>query len=422
MAEQYLSLTGLQEYHGKLKTAFAELDANGKVPSALLPSYVDDVIEAANKASFPTTGETGKIYVETSTNKTYRWSGSAYVEISASLAIGETSSTAYRGDRGKIAYEHSQSAHAPSNAEKNQNAFSNIKVGSTTVAADTTTDTVELVAGSNVTITPDATNDKITIAATDTNTTYDLAASASSANGNVKLNLTAGGSGSGTDSVTIQGSGATSVTTDANGVITISSTDNNTVYTHPTHTPYDLGLYKVTVDGLGHVTSATTVTKADITSLGIPAQDTTYTFNGAVSTIKDSNLTASRALISNSSGKVAVSDVTSTELGYLDGVTSNIQTQLNSKGTSNLTIGTTATTAAAGNHTHSGYASTTSVTNLQTEVDAKLAKSGGTLTGALTAQNNTSYTTKQVRNITLSTAEPTSSDGANGDIWIVYEA
>ena len=55
-------------------------------------------------------------------------------------------------------------------AEVNQNAFSNVKVGSTTVAADTKTDTLELVAGSNITLTPDATNDKITIAAT--NTTY----------------------------------------------------------------------------------------------------------------------------------------------------------------------------------------------------------------------------------------------------------
>lgn len=53
--------------------------------------------------------------------------------------------------------------------------------------------------------------------------------------------------------------------------------------------------------------------------------------DGAASTITDSNLTANRALISNSSGKVDVSAVTSTELGYLDGVTSNIQTQLNSK-------------------------------------------------------------------------------------------
>ena len=52
---------------------------------------------------------------------------------------------------------------------------------------------------------------------------------------------------------------------------------------------------------------------------------------GGASTITKDNLTANRALVSNSSGKVAVSDVTSTELGYLDGVTSNVQTQLNKK-------------------------------------------------------------------------------------------
>ena len=70
--------------------------------------------------------------------------------------------------------------------------------------------------------------------------------------------------------------------------------------------------------------------------VNVPWSDTntTYTFNGAVSTIKDSNLTASRALISDSSGKVAVSAVTSTELGYLEGVTSAIQTQLNGKASS----------------------------------------------------------------------------------------
>lgn len=53
----------------------------GKVPSAQLPSYVDDVEEYANLASFPVTGETGKIYLALDTNKTYRWSGSAYVEL-----------------------------------------------------------------------------------------------------------------------------------------------------------------------------------------------------------------------------------------------------------------------------------------------------------------------------------------------------
>lgn len=84
----------------------AELDTSGKVPSSQLPSYVDDVLEYDGKANFPTAGETGKIYVDTSTNITYRWSGSTYVEIGSSLALGETSSTAFRGDYGKIAYDH----------------------------------------------------------------------------------------------------------------------------------------------------------------------------------------------------------------------------------------------------------------------------------------------------------------------------
>ncbi|MBQ7564613.1 MAG: collagen-like protein [Lachnospiraceae bacterium] len=79
----------------------AELDSTGKVPSAQLPSYVDDVVEYANQTAFPATGETGKIYVAMDTNKTYRWSGTAYVEISESLALGETSSTAYAGNKGK---------------------------------------------------------------------------------------------------------------------------------------------------------------------------------------------------------------------------------------------------------------------------------------------------------------------------------
>ena len=87
---------------------YAPLDSSAKVPAANLPSYVDDVIEVANFSSLPTTGATGAIYVTLDTNLTYRWGGSAYVEISVSLALGETSSTAYRGDRGKTAYDHSQ--------------------------------------------------------------------------------------------------------------------------------------------------------------------------------------------------------------------------------------------------------------------------------------------------------------------------
>lgn len=91
----------------------ATLDSAGKVPASQLPSYVDDVIEgyysdgkfytskdSSGNYSGAITGETGKIYVNLNDNKTYRWSGTAYAVISETLALGETSSTAYPGNKG----------------------------------------------------------------------------------------------------------------------------------------------------------------------------------------------------------------------------------------------------------------------------------------------------------------------------------
>jgi hypothetical protein len=92
---------------------YAELDSAGKVPSSQLPSFVDDVLEYDDFASLPATGEAGKIYVALDTNKTYRWGGTSYVLISESLSLGETDATAYRGDRGKAAYDHSQATGNP---------------------------------------------------------------------------------------------------------------------------------------------------------------------------------------------------------------------------------------------------------------------------------------------------------------------
>lgn len=116
----------------------AELDSGGKVPANQLPSYVDDVVDAYIRTGATALGadwlsktsggaaltpESDKIYVILSEgeyqNKTYRWSGTTYAVIGNDLALGETVSTAYRGDRGKTAYDHSQSAHAPADAEKN---------------------------------------------------------------------------------------------------------------------------------------------------------------------------------------------------------------------------------------------------------------------------------------------------------------
>lgn len=93
-------LTNFKNTKGKAN-GLASLDDSGKVPSTQLPSYVDDVLEFTQLDQLPKPGESGKIYVVTSTNLQYRWSGRNYVEISKSLALGETSSTAYPGDKGK---------------------------------------------------------------------------------------------------------------------------------------------------------------------------------------------------------------------------------------------------------------------------------------------------------------------------------
>lgn len=199
------------------KNGIAELDASGKVPAAQLPSYVDDVIEADSKAAFPTAGEAGKIYLDKTTEIIYRWSGSSYVEISASLALGTTASTAFRGDYGNAAYQHSQVAHAPSTAERN--VIIGIKKNGTDVAADSSRKV-------NITVptkTSELTNDS-GYKTTDTNTTYTIGAAANNAaNGAAKLRLAAGGSGSGTKDVLLKGSGGSTVTTDASGNFVVAS-------------------------------------------------------------------------------------------------------------------------------------------------------------------------------------------------------
>lgn len=74
---------------------------NGKIPASQLPAFVDDVLEFDSVTDFPEVGTSGVIYIAKDTNKTYRWGGSAYVEISESLALGETAGTAFEGSKGK---------------------------------------------------------------------------------------------------------------------------------------------------------------------------------------------------------------------------------------------------------------------------------------------------------------------------------
>ena len=133
----------------------------GVVPANQLPSFVDDVLEYTSLAAFPATGEASKIYVALDTNKTYRWGGSGYVELQGGVTLGETAATAYRGDRGKIAYDHSLSQGNPHNTttseitEGTNKYFTDLRVRNTVLSGlvktdqsnVTNTDTVEVAVG-----------------------------------------------------------------------------------------------------------------------------------------------------------------------------------------------------------------------------------------------------------------------------------
>lgn len=104
------------------------LGSDGKISDQYLPAYLDDVIDGTvndalseftpENETEPCVPESGKIYNDINKNKSYRWSGKAYVALNDGVTLGETSSTAYRGDRGAAAYAHSQAVHARTDATK----------------------------------------------------------------------------------------------------------------------------------------------------------------------------------------------------------------------------------------------------------------------------------------------------------------
>jgi hypothetical protein len=108
----------------------ATLDNDGLIPSSQLPSYVDDVLEFDSLSAFPENGESGKIYMALDTNLSYRWGGTTYVVIASSLALGETSATAYPGDKGKSTTDslnnHIKDTNNPHNVTKSQIGLGNV--------------------------------------------------------------------------------------------------------------------------------------------------------------------------------------------------------------------------------------------------------------------------------------------------------
>lgn len=262
----------------------------GTIPSANLPSYVDDVVEGATTSDFPETGEAGKIYVATSTNKTYRWSGSGYVEISASLALGTTSSTAFRGDYGNTAYQHATakgSAFASGLYKITTNAQGHVTAATAVTKSDITA---------------------LGIPGQDTNTTYSAATTSTaglmSAADKTKLD----GIASGANRYTLP-----AATTSALGGVRIGFPESGKNY------PVELN-------------------DSNQMFVNVPWTDTNTTY-----TLSSFGITATAAELNKLDGVTA----TATEINYLDGVTSAIQTQLNGKAASSHTH-SNATTSAAG--------------------------------------------------------------------------
>ena len=234
---------------------------------------------------------------------------------------------------------HADSAHAPSNAEANQNAFSNVKVGSTTVAADSKTDTLELVAGTNVTLTPDATNDKVTITAKDT--TYSAATTS------------AAGLMSATDKTKLDGiaTGANKTTVDS----ALSSTSTNPVQNKVVNTAIS-NLNTL----VGDTAVSTQITNAidEITPASIGAATSSHTHSGYASTSHTHNYAGS------SSAGGAANSVANSMTVQLNSGTTEGTNKFTFNGSAAKSVNITPSTigAAASSHgTHVSYSSTNPV-------------------------------------------------------------
>ena len=336
-----------------------------------------------------------------------------------------------------IAKVHADTAHAPANAEVNQNAFSNVVVGNTTISADTKTDTLTLVAGSNVSLTPSAANDSVTISATDTvythptsagnkhipaggssgqilrwssdgtavwgadnDTTYSVATQSAnglmSADDKGKLdrieeganNYTLPSAGSALGGVKSGGdvtisSGIITVNDDSHNHIVSnidglqSALDSKAASSHGTHVSYSTTA--PVMDGTASVGTASTVARSD------------HKHPVDTSRAAQTSLDSHTANKSNPHGVTLAQlglTATSTELNYVDGVTSAIQTQLDGKAASShgthVSYGTTAPKA---NGTAAvGTASTVSRSDHVHPLQTTVSGNAGTATKLATAR------------------------------------
>lgn len=350
LSENYFVLTSDKG----IANGVAELDQNGLVPSSQLPGYVDDVVEgyfnserfykdSALSEEIP--GETGKIYVDLETNKTYRWSGNTFIVISETLALGETSSTAYRGDKGKAAYEHSLSAHAMIDATKTEKSDinGNIKINNEEklvykhpVSGATPGSYGDVVdqapnAGESFKVPFISVDDAGHITEVNDHT---ITLPKSSLDGDTANN---------TISYTSEDNTNPTAWTDVSTLTSgekhssifnkISKMCKNVRYLWKL-----LGTTDISSIGGGTVTGAINSLNGNLANVNTKKQDK---ITGAASTVVSKDLMASMAVVTSPTGKIGVGNTTLAEIECVHGVTSKIQTQLNNKvgttGSQNIT-------------------------------------------------------------------------------------
>jgi phage-related tail fiber protein len=249
---------------------YAPLGADSKVPAVNLPSYVDDVLEAANAAALPVTGETGKIYVTIDNNKIFRWSGSVYIEVSPTVGNSDSAT--------KLATARTIAATGDATYSVSFDGSANVTAAITLANSGVTAGTVNSTATA---LTPITVNAKGLVTGTGAPVTITPAFASITAT-----------------PTTVAGYGITNAYT---------KTEVDTAITNSTPSFTTLTGKPTTLSGYG-ITDATTSTAF-----------TTHTGDAAL------HLTSAQNTF------IDAVTATSTEVNYLTGVTSAVQTQLNTK-------------------------------------------------------------------------------------------
>ncbi len=366
-----LAATAVQQSQLGVANGIATLDEGGKVPSAQLPSYVDEVLEFDYFYQFPATGEAGKLYLNLETGKVYRWTGTIYLQINGTVSSAELA------DR---------LATARTIAVSGDGSFSTSFDGSANVNATFTLANSGVVAGTYPKVQVDAKGRVIAGSAL-------LASDVPTLNQNTTGNAATATKLATARTLSLSGDATGSVSFDGSADATISVTVADNSHAH---------------------------TIANVTGLQTALNGKQATITGAISGLVSTNLTALTVAVSDANGKLISGGASATEVGYLSGVTSAIQTQLNAKAplASPSFTGTPLVPTATDGTNNTQAASTAFVQSAVGGYINKSGQTGGTLTLTASEASNPVIAISGTLTSNLTVVVP---NGSNR-LWAFYNA